>query len=70
MELLLRYAQMKAFGRGMRGHNRAWFVVGAGVWMLLRARRSEGVVYRTKLDPGERLVIEASPPGSASSSGS
>ncbi|MGA2836209.1 MAG: hypothetical protein ABSF84_06390 [Acidimicrobiales bacterium] len=70
METLLRYIQVKAFGRGMRGYNSAWLVVGAAVWMLLRARRSEDVVYRTKLNPGERLVITSSPSGSTSSSDS
>jgi len=68
MESILRYLQVKAFGRGMRGYNTAWFVVGVAVWMLLRARSGEGVVYRTRLHPGERLVISASPPGSSSSS--
>ena len=70
METLLRYLQIKSFGRGMRGYNTAWFVVGAAVWMLLRARRSEDVVYRTRLNPGERLVISSSAPGSTSSSDS
>jgi hypothetical protein len=70
MESLLRYIQVKAFGRGMRGYSTAWFVVGAAVWMLLRARRSEDVVYRTRLNPGERLVVSAGPPGSSPSSDS
>ena len=70
MESILRYIQLKAFGRGMRGYNTAWFVVGVAVWMLLRARRSEEVVYRTKLNPGERLVVSSSPPGSSSSTDS
>jgi hypothetical protein len=68
MESILRYLQFKAFGRGMRGYNTAWFVVGAAVWMLLRARRGEDVVYRTRLNPGERLVIRSGAPGSSSSS--
>jgi hypothetical protein len=67
METLLRYIQVRAFGRGMRGHNTVWFVVGAAVWMVLRARRSEDVVYRTKLNPGERLVVSAGPSGPPSS---
>jgi len=70
METLLRYLQFKSFGRGMRGYNTAWFVVGAAVWMLLRVRRGEDVVYRTRLNPGERLVISSSAPGSTSSSDS
>lgn len=70
METFLRYVQLKAFGRGMRGYNTAWFVVGVAVWMLLRARRGEDVVYRTKLLPGERLVISSSPSGSTTSTDS
>lgn len=62
METLLRYLQVRSFGRGMRGYNTAWFVVGAALWMLIRARRSEDVVYRTKLHPGERLIIRSGPP--------
>jgi hypothetical protein len=61
METFLRYLQVRAFGRGMRGHNLAWFVVGIAMWMLLRARKSEDVVYRTKLNPGERLFIRSGP---------
>jgi hypothetical protein len=67
MDTVLRYIQVRAFGRGMRGYNIAWFVVGVALWMLLRARRSEDVVYRTKLNPGERLVISSGPSGSSSS---
>jgi len=59
VETLLRYLQVRAFRRGMRGHNTVWFVVGATAWLLVRARRSEDVVYRTKLLPGERLMVEA-----------
>jgi len=70
METVLHYFQVRAFGRGMRGRNTAWFVVGAALWMLLRARRSEDVVYRTKLLPGERLVIDAGRSGPMSDSGS
>ena len=66
METILRYFQVRSFGRGMAGRNTAWFVVAAALWMLIRARRSEDVVYRTKLQPGERLVISSSPPGSSS----
>ena len=62
METLLRYLQVRSFGRGMRGYNTAWFVVGAALWMLIRARRSEDVVYRTKLHPGERLIVRSGPP--------
>jgi hypothetical protein len=70
METILRYFQVRAFRRGTTGHNTAWIVVAAALWMLLRARRSEDVIYRTKLLPGERLVIDASRPGPTSDSGS
>ena len=69
MDTILHYLQVRSFGRGMRGRNTAWFVVGAALWMFLRARRSEDIVYRTKLKPGERLVIDAGP-GPSSSPGS
>jgi len=70
VETVLRYFQVRAFGRGMSGRNTAWFVVGAALWMIIRARRSEDVVYRTKLLPGERLVIRSGErvPASASDS--
>jgi hypothetical protein len=70
METILRYIQVRSFGRGMRGYNTAWFVVGAALWMVLRARRNEDVVFRTKLKPGERLVINAGPSRSTSDPGS
>ena len=70
METILRYVQVRSFGRGMRGHNTAWFVVGAALWMVLRVRRSEDVVFRTKLKPGERLIINAGAAGSTSCPGS
>jgi len=62
MNSVLNYLEVKAFGRGMRGYNTAWFVVAGAVWMILRARRSEGVVYRTRIDPGDRLIISSGPP--------
>jgi hypothetical protein len=67
METFLRYIQVRSFGRGMRGHNLAWFVIAGALWMLLRARNSQEVVYRTKLNPGERLFISADPSGPTSS---
>jgi len=70
METILRYLQVRAFRRGTTGYNTAWIVVSAALWMLLRARRSEDVIYRTKLLPGERLVIDAGRRGPTSDSGS
>ena len=70
METLLHYLQVRAFRRGMQGRNTVWLVIGATVWMLLRLRRNEDVVYRTKLLPGERLVIGSGRSGSTPSPGS
>ncbi|MGH9080149.1 MAG: hypothetical protein ACRDYE_08780 [Acidimicrobiales bacterium] len=64
---LLRYIQLKAFGRGFRGYHTAWLVVGTAAWMINRARHREDVVYRTVLRPGERLVVRTSRPGSVRS---
>ncbi len=69
MDNLLRYIQLKAFGRGLRGYHTAWLVVGVAVWMINRARNQNDVVYRTRLHPGERLIVETSKPVSAKSSG-
>ena len=67
METILRYFQVRAFGRGMSGRNTAWFVIAAALWMVIRARRGEDVVYRTKLLPGERLLIRSGPSDPSSS---
>ncbi len=60
---LLRFVQLKAFGRGFRGYHTAWLVIGAAAWMVNRARHREDVVYRTVLKPGERLVVTTSTHG-------
>ncbi|MGH3579684.1 MAG: hypothetical protein ACRDU0_19300 [Mycobacterium sp.] len=62
MDNLLRYLQLKAFGRGLRGYHTAWLVVGVALWMVNRARHQDDVVYRTRLKPGERLIVETSKP--------
>jgi hypothetical protein len=69
MESLLRYVQRKAFGRGLRGYHNAWLVVGVGAWMINRARRQDDVIYRTRLEPGERLIVETSNPPRTKSAG-
>jgi hypothetical protein len=69
MDNLLRYIQLKAFGRGLRGYHTAWLVVGVAVWMINRARNENDVIYRTRLKPGERLIVETSNPPSAKSPG-
>jgi len=66
MDTLLRYVQVKAFSRGLRGYHTAWLVVGAAVWMITRARNRNDVVYRTRLKPGERLIVETSKTAPAS----
>ena len=59
MDSILRYLQVRSFGRGLRGEHTAWFVIGAAIWMLIRARNQTDVVYRHRLEPGERLLIRA-----------
>ncbi len=66
MDTLLRYIQIKAFGRGFRGYHTAWVVVGAAVWMIIRARNQNDVIYRTVLKPGEQLVVKTSNPATSS----
>ena len=70
MDPLLHYLQLKAFGRGLRGYHTAWLVVGAAIWMIGRARNRQDVIFRTKLKPGDRLVIGSSLPGSPPPPGS
>jgi hypothetical protein len=66
VDTLLRYIQVKAFGRGFRGYHTAWLVVGAAVWMLIRARNQDDVIFRTELKPGEQLLVRTSKPASPS----
>lgn len=63
MDVVLRFLERSAFKVGYRRHS-AWLVVGAAIWMVNRARHQDDVIYRTKLKPGERLVIRSGPPGS------
>ncbi len=66
MDSILHYLQVKAFGRGLRGYHTAWLVVGVAIWMINRARHQDDVIFRTKLKPGERLVVSSGRPTSAS----
>ena len=66
MDSLLRYIQVRAFGRGLSGYHTAWIVVGVAVWMLTRARNQDDVIYRTQLKPGEQLIVRTSKPPSKS----
>lgn len=69
MEVLLNYIRVKAFSRGLRGYHSAWFVLGAAMWMIHRARHRDDVIFRTQLKPGERLVVKTLSPQSTKSSG-
>jgi hypothetical protein len=69
VEALLNFLRVKAFSRGLRGYHTAWFVVGVAMWMMHRARTREDVVYRTRLKPGERLVIRTLAPGGSDTPG-
>jgi hypothetical protein len=66
MDSLLRYIQVRAFGRGLSGYHTAWIVVGVALWMLNRARHQDDVIYRTVLKPGEQLTVRTIKPPSSS----
>jgi hypothetical protein len=53
----LRSLQTRAFQRAWRTRDANWFAIGAALWMVNRAQGGDGVVFRTKLEPGEGLVI-------------
>jgi hypothetical protein len=61
MDPVFRYFERKAFGHGLRGRS-TWLVLGAAVWMINRARRNDRLVYRTKIQPGDRFTISSSTP--------
>ncbi len=63
LERLLRAAQVMAFRRAWAHRHTGWFVAAAALWMVNRARRPEGVAYRTRLEPGEGLVVTTRSPG-------
>ncbi len=65
MDALLRSLQSRAFARGLRGYHTAWVVVGAALWMLNRFRHRDNVVFRTRLDPGEQLIVKTTPPNTS-----
>ncbi len=67
MDTLFRYLQGKAFSRGLGGRHPAWLVIGAALWMVIRARHQDEVIYRTELKPGEQLIVKTSAPRSTSS---
>jgi hypothetical protein len=69
VDTLLRYLQVRAFSRGVRGYHTAWLVVGVAVWMITRVRNADDVIYRTQLKPGERLVVQTSKPSSSGRDG-
>jgi hypothetical protein len=64
LDRLLRGFQARAFREGWRGLHSAWFVIGAALWMVNRSRRGNGVIFRTKLEPGEGLLVTTRAPGS------
>jgi hypothetical protein len=66
---VLRFLQARALARGRAGKGSTWLVVAAGLWLLNRARSGDDVIFRTKLEPGEGLVIGTAPPGGRPSTG-
>jgi hypothetical protein len=69
VDTFLRFVQVKAFGRGLRGYHTAWVVVGVAIWMINRARHQDDVIYRTKLKAGESLIVNTITPNTSKSSG-
>jgi hypothetical protein len=69
VDTFLRFVQVKAFGRGLRGYHTAWVVVGVAIWMINRARNQDDVIYRTKLKAGESLIVNTITPNTSKSSG-
>jgi hypothetical protein len=62
---LLRGFQARAFRHAWRGRHSAWFVIGGALWMVNRWRHEDELVFRTKLQPGEGLLITTRTPGSS-----
>jgi hypothetical protein len=62
---LLRGLQARAIRQAWRGRHSAWFVIGAGLWMVNRVRRGDDLVFRTKLKAGEGLIVTTRAPGPA-----
>lgn len=58
---MLRFLSRRGLSRGLEG-SRGWLAVGVVAWavrLLVRlARRAPQVVYESRLEPGETLVIE------------
>jgi hypothetical protein len=65
MEILVRLART-GLRRGIRTGSRRWLVTGitAGLLVIVQRALSESpaTVYRTELQPGERLEIRTLPP--------
>jgi hypothetical protein len=68
VDTFLRFIQVKAFGRGLRGYHTAWVVIGVAIWMINRARNQDDVIYRTKLKAGESLIVNTITPTATKSS--
>jgi hypothetical protein len=63
---MLKRLRQRAFQEGIIGGSTPWMVVGALTWGVYAVqwamRKKPEVVYRTRLKPGEQLVISARPP--------
>jgi hypothetical protein len=59
MERLLARLIRRGLQRGLLGGSRAWLIAGAMAWVVRAVRRPESeLVYRTKLEAGQQLVID------------
>ncbi len=69
MDRLLGVLVRKLFRRARSG-DPLWLVLAVSLWVFRRARRRPpSLVWRTRLDPGERLVISSLDPRAHTGSG-
>lgn len=63
MDRLLATLVTRAFRRGLGGEP-LWIAVGAAAWLARRSRRrGDEVVWRGRVEPGQRLVVTTLAPG-------
>jgi len=67
LDRLLSTLVSRAIRRGLRGEP-VWLAVGAGAWLLRRARQHpERTIWSGRVSPGDRLLITTFDPQSPSS---
>jgi hypothetical protein len=69
VDTFLNYLQRMAFGRARHGYRVQWWVIALSIGVVRRARHRDAVVFRTKLEPGESLIVSTLKPTSTKSRG-